>query len=287
MIPALSINDVTVTEGDAGTINAQFSVILSAPAGAGGVSFDIATADGTATTAGNDYVGNSLTGQTIASGSSGPFLFNVTVNGDTNVEPNETFFVNVGNVVGANVADGQGQGTITNDDFVITPIHDIQGPGISSPLVGQVVTTTGIVYAVKTNGFFMQEPDASVDADPADLRGHLRVHQRGAAGQRRGRQPGAGNRHGGRVRPRFDPLQPPLTELSFATITQLSAGNPLPTATPLTAAFPSPAGAFDQFERLEGMRVSVASLTVNAPSEGNTNEANATSTATMACSLAS
>ncbi|HWS27967.1 MAG TPA: hypothetical protein VN259_15505, partial [Xanthomonadales bacterium] len=87
VIPALSINNVSVTEGNAGTINAQFSVTLSAPAGAGGVSFDIATADNTATVVGNDYVLNSLNGQTIASGSSGPFLFNVTVNGDATVEP--------------------------------------------------------------------------------------------------------------------------------------------------------------------------------------------------------
>src|SRR5207244_1180804 len=37
-------------------------------------------------------------------------------NGDTAVEPNETFFVNVTNVTGATVTDGQGQGTIQNDD---------------------------------------------------------------------------------------------------------------------------------------------------------------------------
>ncbi|MBK9654840.1 MAG: hypothetical protein IPO66_04945 [Rhodanobacteraceae bacterium] len=80
--------------------------------------------------------------------------------------------------------------------------------------------------------------------------------------------------------PASDPLQPPLTELSFATITQLSAGNALPAATPLTAAFPSPAGVFDQLERLEGMRVSVASLSVNAPTDGNVNEPNASSTTT-------
>ncbi|MCU0116599.1 hypothetical protein N8H09_17700 [Curtobacterium flaccumfaciens] len=44
-----------MNEGDAGTTNATFTVSLSQPAGAGGVSFDIATADGTAT-AGVDYV---------------------------------------------------------------------------------------------------------------------------------------------------------------------------------------------------------------------------------------
>ncbi|WP_047698864.1 putative Ig domain-containing protein [Xanthomonas vasicola] len=113
-LPVLSINDVSVNEGDAGTTNATFSVSLSAPADAGGVSFDIATADGTAT-AGADYVASSLTGQTIPAGSSSA-TFTVLVNGDTLAEPNETFFVNVSNVTGATVSDGQGLGTIINDD---------------------------------------------------------------------------------------------------------------------------------------------------------------------------
>ncbi|WP_369944859.1 putative Ig domain-containing protein [Xanthomonas medicagonis] len=112
--PTLSINDVSVNEGNAGTTNATFTVSLSQPAGAGGVSFDIATADGTAT-AGVDYVASSLTGQTIPAGSSSA-TFTVLVHGDTLNEPNETFFVNVSNVVGATVSDGQGQGTIVNDD---------------------------------------------------------------------------------------------------------------------------------------------------------------------------
>jgi len=42
--------------------------------------------------------------------------FDVTVNGDVNIEPNETFFVNVTNVAGATITDGQGLGTIQNDD---------------------------------------------------------------------------------------------------------------------------------------------------------------------------
>ncbi|CAD7730939.1 hypothetical protein LMG31884_45510 [Xanthomonas hydrangeae] len=122
--PSLSINDVSVNEGNAGTTNATFTVSLSQPAGAGGVSFDIATADGTAT-AGVDYVASSLSGQTIPAGSSSA-TFTVLVNGDTLSEPNETFFVNVSNVSGATVADAQGLGTIVNDDAVPSlSINDI------------------------------------------------------------------------------------------------------------------------------------------------------------------
>jgi hypothetical protein len=112
--PSLSINDVSLTEGNAGTSTATFTVSLSQPAGTGGISFNIATADGTAT-AGIDYVASSLTGQTIPVGSSSA-TFTVLVNGDTLNEPNEIFFVNVSNVAGATVADAQGQGTIVNDD---------------------------------------------------------------------------------------------------------------------------------------------------------------------------
>ncbi|GAB3692344.1 hypothetical protein GCM10027592_11200 [Spirosoma flavus] len=112
--PNLTINDVSLSEGNAGTTTYTFTVSLSAPAGPGGVTFDIATADGTATAPG-DYTAKSLTGQTIPAGSS-TYTFSVLVNGDTSPETNETFFVNVTNVTGANVTDGQGQGTIVNDD---------------------------------------------------------------------------------------------------------------------------------------------------------------------------
>ena len=113
-VPSLSVNDVSLNEGDAGTSNATFTVSLSQPAGAGGVSFDIATADGAAT-AGVDYVASSLTGQTIPAGSSSA-TFTVLINGDTLNEASENFFVNVSNVSGASVSDAQGQGTIVNDD---------------------------------------------------------------------------------------------------------------------------------------------------------------------------
>jgi hypothetical protein len=51
---ALSIGDVTLSEGDIGTTTFIFTVSLSAPAGPGGVTFDIATASGIAVAPG-DY----------------------------------------------------------------------------------------------------------------------------------------------------------------------------------------------------------------------------------------
>jgi predicted extracellular nuclease len=283
----LNINNVSLAEGDPpGTTTFTFAVTLTAPAGAGGVTFDIATADGTAqdddpATEDNDYVAQSLTGQSIPMGSTGPYNFNVTVNRDTSTEPNETFFVNVTNVTGANVGDGQGLGTINNDDVSLTPIHDIQGPGNSSPIVGASVTTRGIVTGVRSNGFFIQEPDATVDADPATSEGVLVFGAPPAAAA-------VGNfvQVTGTVTefvPSQDPLQPPLTELSSATTVLVSTpptAPPIPAAIPLTATFPDPAGPVDQLERLEGMRVSVASLTVVGPTLGTVNEPNATATST-------
>ena len=86
--------------------------------------FDIATQDNTATTGDNDYVGRSLTSQLLFAGQQ-TYTFDVVVNGDSAVEPNETFFVNVTNVTGATVTDGQGVGTIENDDQPSLSINDV------------------------------------------------------------------------------------------------------------------------------------------------------------------
>lgn len=131
-LPNLSINDVSLPEGNSGTTTFTFTVSLTAPAGPGGVTFDIATADGTAT-APSDYTAKSLTGQTIPAGSS-TYSFSVLVNGDTTVETNETFFVNVTNVTGALVTDAQGLGSISNDDVSIADLAITQS--VTPNLVG-------------------------------------------------------------------------------------------------------------------------------------------------------
>jgi hypothetical protein len=130
-LPRLAVNDVVANEGDAGTTSFTFTVSLSAPAGPGGVTFDIATADGTATSP-SDLTASSLTGQTIPAGSS-TYTFTVLVSGDTIIEADEIFFVNVTNVTGANVADGQGRGTVTNDDVDNTPPDTAIDGGPANP----------------------------------------------------------------------------------------------------------------------------------------------------------
>jgi predicted extracellular nuclease len=112
--PTISMANVSTTEGDSGTKTLDFTVHLATPALEGGVVFDIATADGTAT-AGSDYVAKSLSGQTIAAGSSDA-TFSVTINGDITLEIDETFAVNVTATSGTNNPTASATGTITNDD---------------------------------------------------------------------------------------------------------------------------------------------------------------------------
>jgi hypothetical protein len=123
--PTISITDVSLAEGNAGTTPFTFTVSLSSPA-TGTVTVDVATTDGTAT-APSDYTAVPTTTLTFTTGQSSQNV-TVFVNGDTTVEPNETFFVNLSNASGATIADGQGQGTIQNDDAAPQPslsINDV------------------------------------------------------------------------------------------------------------------------------------------------------------------
>ena len=117
--PSLSINDVSVAEGNSGTTTATFTVTLSAAA-TGSVTVSYATAAGTTNpaTSGTDFIAASGS-LTFAAGETSKTIA-VTVNGDTTVEPNETFVVNLSSPSGATLADPQGLGTITNDDSAPT-----------------------------------------------------------------------------------------------------------------------------------------------------------------------
>lgn len=122
--PTLSIYDVVISEGDSGSKLASFDVILSRLDYGRAVTFDVATADGTAKAAGNDYVATTLTGETILDGSGGTRI-SVPIKGDTTVEGNESFFVNLTNANGATIADSQAVGVIVNDDGPTLSVADV------------------------------------------------------------------------------------------------------------------------------------------------------------------
>lgn len=125
--PSISIADQSINEGDSGTTNLTFTVQLSAPTFQN-VSFNYSTANGTATLSNNDYIAQS--GQLVIAAGQTTQTITVPIVGDTTKEADETFFVNITNVVNADatspVTDLQAVGTILNDDqdpagFTIMP----------------------------------------------------------------------------------------------------------------------------------------------------------------------
>ncbi|MEZ6127297.1 MAG: proprotein convertase P-domain-containing protein [Planctomycetaceae bacterium] len=131
----LSIGDVTVAEGNAGATTFTFDVFLDAEVDTD-VTIDFATADGTARASDSDYLmssglvssGTALT-FTGNSGGASTQQITVAVNGDAKVELDETFFVNLSNLLAGGRAvtlvDNQGLGTITNDDSANLSIGDV------------------------------------------------------------------------------------------------------------------------------------------------------------------
>lgn len=111
--PAIYIGDASIVEGNSGTRTMSFTVSLSNPSGQA-VSVNYATANGTAKTSDNDYLAVSAR-LDFAPGETTKTI-NVTIRGDTRKEANEYLLVKLSGAVGATIADGQGQGTIANDD---------------------------------------------------------------------------------------------------------------------------------------------------------------------------
>ena len=75
-------------------------------------------------------------------------------------------------ISGAGASDTSAFGTILNDDVLTTPIHVIQGNGLESPFVNQLVAARGVVTALKSNGFFVQTAIPSLeDGDPSTSEG--------------------------------------------------------------------------------------------------------------------
>jgi uncharacterized protein len=273
-LPLLAISDVSVFEGNSGTTAMTFGIGLNAPAGAGGVSIQYTTADGTAT-AGSDYVANSGTA-TIAAGATSTTV-TVTINGDTVSEANETLFLRATSATGATISDGEGLGTIQNDDVTVVAIHAIQGSGLISPLLGATVTTEGIVTAQKfNNGFFLQTADAEADADANTSQG-LFVFTSTA--------PPATAAVGNRIRvtgtvaeftPSTNLNQLSITQIASVTSIQvLSSGNPLPAPIALTSADFNDTSTPGTAEKYEGMRVSVANALTTTGSGGFITESSA------------
>ena len=193
--------------------------------------------------------------------------------------------------------------SVTDNDFVITPIYDIQGAGHVSSFVagglsdadfftnalatssgsftisGDAVTTLGIVTAVDSNGFFIQDAVGDGEFATSDA---IFVFTGGApsgvdVGDEYRVEATVGEFFPGRVGTR----NLPSTQLVNATLTELSSGNDLPDALvigsngvlPPTETIDDDAFAFfqpfqdgiDFFESVEGMLVTVIDFVATAP----------------------
>ena len=115
---ALSISDASVTEGHIGTKAMSFTVSIPSQAPVD-VTVQYDSADHGSAGAGSDYGAASGTATITAGNTSTNIL--VTVSGDVDEEPDETFEVNLSNPSNATIADGQGVGTIENDDGYVGP----------------------------------------------------------------------------------------------------------------------------------------------------------------------
>jgi predicted extracellular nuclease len=181
----VTIGDASVIEGDDGSTILTFTVTRSNTTSAFTIDYD--TAGGTATE-GSDYARATGTLTFEANGEATQTI-SVTINGDTVVEPNETFSLSLDNLVAtsgeAEIVSGTATGTILTDDIPLSRIHDIQGAAFYSPVLAaegisafnQASTTQVTVRAIVTaidsfagsgqTGFYITEE--TVDWDGSAL----------------------------------------------------------------------------------------------------------------------
>lgn len=133
-----------------------------------------------------------------------------------------------------------------------------QGPGGASPAEGLSVQTTGIVTALKSNGFFMQMMPGDGDDQSSD---GIFVFTNAAPAVSLGDDVQVT----GEVVEFFG-----YTEFTNGPAVQvLSSGNTLPSAIELAGQFPNPNQPASQLERLEGMLVSITNGTATTPTRVN------------------
>ena len=118
-LPTVSINDLSVAERDVDLFGYEFTVSLSAPSSQT-VSVRVTTQQGTATD--NVDFGAGTVVLNIAPGQTSQTV-TVFIIGDTIVENNEQFFLNLSQPVNCTIGDGQGVGTIVDDDGPLTLLN--------------------------------------------------------------------------------------------------------------------------------------------------------------------
>lgn len=132
----LSIGDVSAVEGNSGTTSFSFPVTLQSAA-TQDVTVTFATQVGSAVPS-VDFVASSGNVTIPAGQLSGQIV--VQVNGDTAVEDDEQFFVNLTAATNATILDAQGKGTILNDDEIRLLLEE------TGPAVDQVAAVDSVLF---------------------------------------------------------------------------------------------------------------------------------------------
>jgi chitinase len=151
VLAKISIDDVIVVEGNIGTTPAVFTVTLQPANATLTATVDYQTTNGTAT-AGSDFLATAGT-LTFLAGETTKTI-TVPVIGDSVVEGNESFNVQLSNAVNATFQDTVGVGTIIDDDLGGPPPPSVRIGNLSFPEGNSGtfnVTFTATLSAASTN----------------------------------------------------------------------------------------------------------------------------------------
>ena len=169
--PQISINDVTLTEGDSGTKTANFAVTLSNPSSQT-ITVAYQTSNVSAV-AGTDYI--TQTGTITFNPGEVSKTVGVIVNGDTLVENNETFKVNLSTAVNATIADGEGIATINNDDVPSLTVNNLTVvEGVDNNAIMNFTLSTPSNLAVSVN-YSTTAGTATANSDYTPVSGTLTI----------------------------------------------------------------------------------------------------------------
>ncbi|WP_185955243.1 Calx-beta domain-containing protein [Solitalea koreensis] len=168
--PSLTIDDITVAEGNSGTQILSFTVTKIGNTSTD-ANVDFVTLIGTATTVDNDFVSNS--GTITFSPSETTKTINIIVNGDTKYENDETFSVRLQSASYARIAKATGLATIINDD--VMPQFSISDISVneSAGLAVLTVTKTGLTALNSTVSYTTNPGTATAGTDYTTTAGTL------------------------------------------------------------------------------------------------------------------
>jgi predicted extracellular nuclease len=272
----IRVLDASVAEGNSGTTLLTFTVRR---AGGTALTSDVTytiNLDGTANAV-DLGPGAVLSGTVQFAAGEVQRTITLEIQGDTVGEFNETLSVTLNSVTNATIVDGNAIGTIINDDPLSLRIFQIQGKGHISAYVGQNVTTTGIVTAVDTDGYYVQDAVGDNRWVTSDA---IFVFTGGAPTVAVGDSISVTGTVA-EVRPGNNTNNFTSTQLTPTSVTVLSSGNALPAASLIgTGGRLAPTEWFDNdgftiydptddaadfWEAFEGMRVTIDAPIVTSP----------------------